>query len=737
MRRETLISLGAFALACVSSTAHATFHLMRISEVLTHAGGDPRIQAVELEMTASGQTFVAGHTLTSYDDAGRVWAVFGIPGNVARGPTGAHILFATQGFADLASSPPDFILPDGFLPPFAGRICFEDIDCFAWGDFSGNNGSYGRPARRPSVTGVQSFRRTRTTFPLDNSTDYGLGAPTFENNAGESVTLAASDPPCFVTDDFDDLANWDVIAPQAGLDLNACGVPLVADIGSVEVENGRLLLIPGLTDELGLGNPIGIVTLTNAAAETILDQSDHEAYRLRFDMRAELGVVQGAIFVRQHNLFDEGAIDVSEGGGIGLNFTFGCHQPDAPDPCPDGDSDHFHPDFRLSCLQEGDPTRGPREATFSAGLETLEPDMDYTLILDVDGDDVVGPVTLGAKVFPAGGEEPVGYDGFWQSETGLGFPADADFDRAILIAALRSSSIEHGPAFEVSNFSVCAIPRDQRFVRFLECRREVTGAVEITWDNPEGFEDGETRVLIDGEEVDVLTGADNGYLIADPPEADFDVAVVNPSGVPATCSVCKNDPPIVEISGPERVPLAAGQALVSLDASGSTDPEGSDDLLYFWTVDAAPAGARATFDDPAAERVRLTVDREGDYTVSLTVTDAGCPGDEIPQSATATFDFAVGDEPSGPSFRRGDCNTSNSVDLSDAIFWLNHLFVGGPASSCTEACDTNGDGSGDLSDAISLLNYLFTGGATPPAPGPDACGPAPGELLLGCETPAC
>lgn len=67
-------------------------------------------------------------------------------------------------------------------------------------------------------------------------------------------------------------------------------------------------------------------------------------------------------------------------------------------------------------------------------------------------------------------------------------------------------------------------------------------------------------------------------------------------------------------------------------------------------------------------------------------------------------------------FRRGDCNQSEGVvDITDAIFVFNFLFLGGEAPVCPDACDGNDDGGLDITDGIFTLTYLFTGGP-PPAP---------------------
>ena len=83
-------------------------------------------------------------------------------------------------------------------------------------------------------------------------------------------------------------------------------------------------------------------------------------------------------------------------------------------------------------------------------------------------------------------------------------------------------------------------------------------------------------------------------------------------------------------------------------------------------------------------------------------------------------------------FQRGDANTDGRLDLSDPIFSLSMLFLGGRRTSCEDAADSNDDGNLDLTDAIYSLRHLFQGGSEPPAPGL-ACGSDPTSDDLGCQ----
>jgi hypothetical protein len=77
---------------------------------------------------------------------------------------------------------------------------------------------------------------------------------------------------------------------------------------------------------------------------------------------------------------------------------------------------------------------------------------------------------------------------------------------------------------------------------------------------------------------------------------------------------------------------------------------------------------------------------------------------------------------SGESFRRGDADGTGIVNITDGIFILNFLFLGGPTPLCLDSADANDDGLNNITDGIFVLNYLFLGGPTPPAPGPQSCG---------------
>lgn len=154
-----------------------------------------------------------------------------------------------------------------------------------------------------------------------------------------------------------------------------------------------------------------------------------------------------------------------------------------------------------------------------------------------------------------------------------------------------------------------------------------------------------------------------------------------------------------------------------IDAAGLTAPAQCTDPCSVAPVDASSTGLRGS-----GQPVQTAV------TVAGNTKKPGVAGAAITLCQRAQI-----------SFIRGNANSDDKVDIGDAIWIINELFRGGPATACPDAADANDNGSEDLDDAVYLIDYEFKGSlAPPPAPFP-ACGPDPTDdgLLCSDSAPGC
>ncbi len=82
---------------------------------------------------------------------------------------------------------------------------------------------------------------------------------------------------------------------------------------------------------------------------------------------------------------------------------------------------------------------------------------------------------------------------------------------------------------------------------------------------------------------------------------------------------------------------------------------------------------------------------------------------------------------SPPSFLRGDANSDGLVNISDTIFMLEFLFLGGKIPQCQKASDADGSDVLDITDPIRIYQMLFFGQSIP-SPFP-TCGREEAENL--------
>jgi len=212
--------LGRFALSMglvlfgaggVASTASATFHENLIREV--HEGVGSVGDYVELQAYASGQNFVGGKHIVSYDAGGGVLTDYTIPSNVSNGANQATILIANA--ATVGGVTPDFVTGSGAtgdgnlnVDNTGGTVCYTGssitsaLDCVSF-DHPNDMNPFMTPTFNPPQFGApvilpgpnldgQSLIRTisrgcatllDTADDTNSASDFSLGAGSPRSNS--------------------------------------------------------------------------------------------------------------------------------------------------------------------------------------------------------------------------------------------------------------------------------------------------------------------------------------------------------------------------------------------------------------------------------------------------------------------------------------------------------------------------------------------------------------------------
>ncbi len=132
-------------------------------------------------------------------------------------------------------------------------------------------------------------------------------------------------------------------------------------------------------------------------------------------------------------------------------------------------------------------------------------------------------------------------------------------------------------------------------------------------------------------------------------------------------------------------------------------------------------GDPPTYDPPFGGAMAWSSDFENDNS-------PGVLGDLI-----LSEEFVVQEE-EGLKFKRGDVDASGTVNITDGVTLLNHLFGGGAAPTCMDTADSSDGGQVTITSAVFILNFLFSGGTSPPPPGHEECGVDPTEDELNCAS---
>jgi hypothetical protein len=214
-----MLAAALVAVLAAAPAAQATFHLIKVREVYSGSADD---SYVELQMYASGQTFLANHAMTVYDASGALVHSSKFASSVANGQNQATVLIGDTGVEAKFGVAPDLVDSGLAIPAAGGAACWNaggiPADCVAWGNFSGASAlqtatgtTVGSPASPGGITAGKAIRRTIapgcSTLLEDSddanasATDFAEVTPAPRDNASPIVEMTCPGPPNTVIDE--------------------------------------------------------------------------------------------------------------------------------------------------------------------------------------------------------------------------------------------------------------------------------------------------------------------------------------------------------------------------------------------------------------------------------------------------------------------------------------------------------------------------------------------------------
>lgn len=156
----------------------------------------------------------------------------------------------------------------------------------------------------------------------------------------------------------------------------------------------------------------------------------------------------------------------------------------------------------------------------------------------------------------------------------------------------------------------------------------------------------------------------------------------------------------------------------SLEEDGYEVPPGSEVLVMYMRATISPDAEPGTIisldltNGPGEEGVLPPYNLRNELTVQGTAKFLSVLPRRISGKIAIIDDITF--------FIRGDANADRRVDVSDAVFTIGHLFLGGEAPRCPDAEDADDNGRLELTDAVVILGQLFTAEGTIAEPYPAA-----------------
>ena len=187
----------------VAPSAHALFHLIKITEIFPGTSTQSAAQFIEMQMYANDQRFLASHEVVVFDSAGVEKATYTFTSAMQNGSSQAYVLLATPEAEEMFGVPADLAM-DASITAGGGKACFrsnagELIDCASWGNYSGDDAGSGTPFNSPlGLTPGNSMTRDvsggenadgldEADDTNDSAADFDSASPSPTNNAGASA----------------------------------------------------------------------------------------------------------------------------------------------------------------------------------------------------------------------------------------------------------------------------------------------------------------------------------------------------------------------------------------------------------------------------------------------------------------------------------------------------------------------------------------------------------------------
>jgi len=140
------------------------------------------------------------------------------------------------------------------------------------------------------------------------------------------------------------------------------------------------------------------------------------------------------------------------------------------------------------------------------------------------------------------------------------------------------------------------------------------------------------------------------------------------------------------------------------DAVGGIQP-------YHWEFLGGQIPYGCTFEGDTIGRISGIPTWATSYNFIVSLQDS----DDPPNIDTARYTLSI--NPALPVC--GDANGDLSVNVTDAVYLVNYIFLNGEAPDPIETAEVNCDGRVNLVDIVYIVNYVFNGGADPCDPDND------------------